>query len=51
MKPLTSIYIEESKSVTDDMIQEAERIENNSEKLLALIDFLFINDEKDVILS
>lgn len=50
-KVLTPINIESAINVTDEMIEEAEKIENSPEKMLQLIDMLFLCSEQERILS
>ena len=50
-KILTPIDIESPISVTETDIQDAEKIENNPEKMLQLIDLIFLGYDKEEIYS
>lgn len=41
-KKFPSLYIEEEISVNDEDIQESEKIQNNPQKMLELVDLIFL---------
>lgn len=50
-KIVSSTYIDSPTIVNDEMIKEAERIENNPEKMLQLIDLIFLCTDQENICS
>lgn len=50
-KIVSTTYIDSPTIVNDEMIREAERIENNPEKMLQLIDLIFLCTDQESIYS
>lgn len=42
--------MDKSVNLTEEDIQEAERIENDMQKILALIDLMFLNEDRNKII-